>query len=93
MSTFERAGVTYLDKSWKRLKIVIDGKEYFVRLKDLHYALNKNNFQMNVFQLAKSSSVQVSSGVSKQNLKQRRVSASFSVVFNEESENQTRRNT
>jgi hypothetical protein len=35
MSAFERAGVAYLAGSRKSLKIVIDGKDYFVHVKDI----------------------------------------------------------
>jgi len=55
MSAFVQVGVAYVDPSWKRLKLVINGNEYFVRVKDLHYALSKSR----CFSVSKKFSVSV----------------------------------
>lgn len=62
MNEFEQAGLIFLDKSWNRLKIVIDGEFYFVKLKDIHYALNKTDFRANIFKLPKQPSADSSQG-------------------------------
>jgi hypothetical protein len=44
MSAFERAGVAYLSGSRKSLKIIIERKEYFIHVNDIHRALDNPNF-------------------------------------------------
>lgn len=53
MSVFERARVAYLAGSWKSLKIVIEGKEYYVSVKDIYRTLDNFNFHAHILQLMK----------------------------------------
>jgi hypothetical protein len=53
MSAFERAEVAYLSGSRKSLKIVVDGKEYFVHVKDIYRTLDKPNFHAHIFKLVR----------------------------------------
>jgi hypothetical protein len=81
MSAFERAGVAYLAGSRKSLKIVLDGKEYFVHVKDIYGALDNPNFHAHILQLVKPSSEQSS--------KPKQLELSFSVILKEANQNQT----
>ena len=82
--TFENAGIVFLNRSWKRIVIKIDEKEYFVKLKDLNYALAKESFRASVFRAATATPTAPKELSSKQNVKSNHLTASFSVVFNEE---------
>jgi hypothetical protein len=75
MSAFERAGVAYLAGSRNSLKIIINGKEYFVHVKDIYRALANPNFPAHILQLVKPSSEQSS--------KPKQLEPSFSVVLKE----------
>jgi hypothetical protein len=54
LSAFERAGVAYLAGSRKSLKIIIEGKAYYVHVRDVHRALNDANFKAYILKLAES---------------------------------------
>ena len=51
MSAFERAGDVYLAGSRKSLKIVIEGKTYFVHVKDVRRALEDARFKAHILRL------------------------------------------
>ena len=83
MSAFERAGVAYLAGSRQSLKIVIDGKEYFVHVKDFCRALDNANFHAHILQLVKPSKEEPA--------KPKPLEFSFSVVLKESDPSQTER--
>ena len=83
LSAFERAGVAYLAGSRKNLKIVVDGKEYFVHVKDSYRALGNPNFHAHILQLVKPSQEDPA--------KPKPLEFSFSVVLKESDPSQTER--
>jgi hypothetical protein len=52
MSAFERAGVCYLAGSRRSLKIIIEGKTYYVHVQDVGRALADANFKAYILKLA-----------------------------------------
>jgi hypothetical protein len=83
MNAFERAEVAYLSGSRKSLKIVVDGKEYFVHVKDIYRTLDKPNFHAHIFKLVKPSKEEPA--------KPKQFELSFSVVLKESDPSQTER--
>jgi hypothetical protein len=81
LSAFERAGVAHLAGSRKNIKIIIDGKEYFVHIKDIYRALNNPNFHAHIFKLVKPSKEEAA--------KPKQLELSFSVILKDTRENQT----
>jgi hypothetical protein len=81
MSAFERAGVAYLAGSRKSLKIIIDGKEYYVHVKDIYKALDNPNFHAHILQLVKPSQ--------EEPVKPKQLELSFSVILKDIRENQS----
>jgi hypothetical protein len=84
MNDFEQAGIIFLD-GWKRLKLVIDGKEYFLTQKDIHRAMSKSNFQVPIYQLAKQKKRIEDTKKQSEIPKPIRGLPSFSVIFSEAS--------
>lgn len=84
MSAFERAGVAYLAGSRKSLKIKIDGKDYFIHVKDIYRALDNPNFHAHILQLVKPSI--------KEAAKPKQFEVSFSVILKDTRESKTEEN-
>jgi len=52
VSAFERAGVAYLAGSRNSLKIVIEGKAYYVHVRDIYRALEDAKFKAYILKLS-----------------------------------------
>lgn len=82
MSAFERAGSAYLAGSRNSLKIVIDGKDYFVNVKDICRALNDPKFHAYILRIVKPSL--------EQNAKPEHIELRFSLILNESANKRTK---
>ena len=54
MSAFERADVIHLAESRRSLNIILNGKAYYVNVKDIHRALEDPNFRASILKLTES---------------------------------------
>ena len=51
LSAFERTGVAYLAGSRRSLKIIVEGKTYYVHMRDIHCALYNPVFKAHILRL------------------------------------------
>jgi hypothetical protein len=76
LSAFEQAGVAYLAGSLKSLKIVMEGKEYFVMVEDITRAIADP--------LCKAVIVKVAATIPEPLSKPAQIELNFSVILREE---------